>query len=98
MADHVEEIRRLYAAGEYAGANSQQKALANWVSRMGRGADAEDFYSPAEIVRIRADSDEIMAVWKRLWTVAGDVKASEDVLRQVEALRSALPTAEPGGS
>lgn len=98
MADQVEEIRRLYAAGEYAEANSQQKALANWVARMGRGSDAEDFYSPAEVVRIRANSDEIMAVWKQLWTVAGDIKASEDVLRQVEASRSTLSRAEPGGS
>lgn len=81
MADEVDEIRRLYTSGDYHEANRVQKHLANWVTRMGRG-DAENWFEPAEIVRMRAESDEIMALWKHLWNVAADVKASEAMLEK----------------
>lgn len=81
LADELDEIRRLYSSGDYQAANRVQKHLANWVTRMGRG-DAENWFEPAEIVRMRAESDEIMALWKHLWNVAADVKASEAMLEK----------------
>lgn len=80
MADEVDAIRRHYEVGEYREANDLQRHLANWVARMGRGADYEDFYVPSEIPRLRAEGDRLMATWKAVWNIARDVTETERLL------------------
>ncbi len=74
LARAVDEVARLYRAGSYDAANKAQKHVANWVTRVGRG-EAEQWYSPAEVVAQRAGGDAIMLLWKRLWDVAADPAA-----------------------
>ena len=73
MAAHVDRTLELYQARQYEEANELQKALANWVARMG---DDRDF----EPASARYEGAQLIRHWKLVWKLAQDVTKSQQVI------------------